>query len=243
MKIIDAYWEKRNLGVDCKEIVIEDTDKVEVLSEIKSILESVAYLVVKVPTQRFDIYKELTSFGFAYIESSINFRIKVKEAVLLPLQHRLNQVVSYAEMDSNDRKQLFAELDKGLFDTDRIALDTNFSGKQAATRYKNWITDDLSRGTQLYKITYKDDVIGFFTFKEIGAGIYYPFLAGLYEKYNTSGLGFSIIRKPTEEAIKRGGNVISTYVSSNNMSVVRTHLQQGFIIQDIKNVFVKHNNN
>ncbi len=241
MKIIDAYWEKRNLGVDSKEFVLEDSDTVESLSAIKDSMKSVGYMVVKVPVARLDIYEELSRLGFVYVESSVHFQVKLHEAQLTPLQERLNAAVSYEEMDSSDLEQLYKELDNGLFDTDRIVLDPYFSKEQAAIRYRNWINDELSKGTKVYKIVYKKEAIGFFTFKKTAPGVFYPFLAGLYKNHTAGGLGFSIIRKPIEEAIKRGGSAISTYVSSNNLPVVRVHLQQGFVINDIKNIFVKHN--
>ena len=70
--------------------------------------------------------------------------------------------------------------------------------------------------------------------------VYYPFLAGLYGDFANSGLGFSTIYKPIEEAKKRGGSSISTYISSNNSSIFRAHIQLGFTINETLYTFVKH---
>lgn len=241
MQIIDAFWEKQNLGVSCIEIVIESKDSLKSFLEVKPIIDDKEYVVVKAPVARVDIYEQMAKLGFSYIESSFHFILNVKDAVLSPLQQRMNKDVLYEEMNANDTEILYEELKNGLFETDRIALDSKFTQQQANVRYKNWITTELAKQTQLYKIVYKNNVIGFFTFKEIISGIYYPFLAGLYKDYKTSGLGFTTIRKPIEEVVRRNGKVISTYVSSNNLPIVRAHIQQGFILQDIKNIFVKHN--
>lgn len=241
MKIIDAYWEKRNLGVECKEISIEPNDTISVIDDIEKILSTTEYVVLKVPVNRFDICSLIPELGFALIEGSINFELQVKQAQLTSLQQRINNVVTYAEMEVVDLEILYKEIKGGLFGTDRILLDPNFTAEIAADRYVNWIVDELKCETQVYKIIYKEDTIGFFTLKETSKGIYYPFLAGMYKAYSASGLGFTTLRKPIDEAIKRGGNLISTYASTNNLPVVRAHTQQGFSIKQIHYVFVKHN--
>lgn len=241
MKVVDAFWEKRNLGVECKEIVIETNDSVSVIDEINELVNTTEYVVLKVPINRFDICSLMPKLGFAFIEGSINFELPLKQALLMPLQQRLNTAVTYAEMQANDLNELYTEIKGGLFGTDRILLDPFFTPEMAAIRYVNWITDELNRDTQVYKILYKKDTIGFFTFKESAKGVYYPFLAGLYKSYASSGLGFTTLRKPIDEALKRGGNLISTFASTNNLPVVRAHTQQGFSIKQIHYVFVKHN--
>jgi len=60
MKITDAYWEKRNLGITCTEIIIENGDQLSHLEEINDVLECVEYVVVKVPVARFEMNNYLT---------------------------------------------------------------------------------------------------------------------------------------------------------------------------------------
>jgi len=241
MKIIDAFWEKRNLDVDCIEINIHKQDNVSDLEEISNLLETAEYVVVKVPVAQMDINEYLTKLDFVFVQVSINFQLNVKGAFLTPLQHRLNNVTSYIEMSKSDLSQLYIEMENGLFKTDRIFLDNQFTEKQAATRYINWIKDELAKTTQIYKVVYKEYTIGFFTFKEVSENVYFPFLGGLYKKYSNSGLGFTIVRKQIEEALKRNGKSISTYASSNNPGIIRALAQQGFSIKDMQYVYIKHN--
>ena len=241
MKLIDAFWEKRNLGVNCMEVSLNKDDQVSQLEEISDLLDTSEYIVLKVPVARFDINEYLSRRGFVFIEGNLNFMLNIKDAVLTPLQQRLNNVIEYTEMNDYDLSQLYVEIEKGLFKTDRIILDSNFTEKQATLRYINWIKDEIAKTTQAYKIIYKKDTIGFFTFKEMPENVYYPFLAGLYEKYSNSGLGFTTLRKPIEETIKRNGKIISTYASTNNTYVIRAHIQQGFYINNMNYVYVKHN--
>ncbi len=239
MEIIDAFWEKRNLGITTTEIIFHKDDNLNIVEKELSACNS-QYVVCKVPTGRFDINHLLTKYGYSYIETSINFVINVKDAVLSPLQARLNKVVSYSEMNETDIEKLYQEISTGLFNTDRIALDNKFTKQQATNRYKNWIADELEKGTKLFNIQYKDDTIGFFTLKDMGNTTYYPFLAGMYKSSNVSGLGFSIIRKPIEEVLNQRGKRIETYVSSNNLVAINTHLKQGFIVNENKYIFIKH---
>lgn len=48
MKIINASWEERNLGVTCCEVTIEKDDSLLYVQEELSRLSSVQYLVIKV---------------------------------------------------------------------------------------------------------------------------------------------------------------------------------------------------
>lgn len=241
MKIVDAHWEKRNLGVNCHEILVEEKDTFSSFMENEQLLKTTEYLVLKVPVNRFDICAKLPALGFAFVEGSINFELQLKNAVLSPLQERMNKTITYAKMDISDIDYLYNEIRSGIFKTDRILMDLYFTPENAANRYVNWIADELLRDTQVYKIEYKNETIGFFTFKTVAKGIYFPFLAGMYQKFSTSGLGFTTLRKPIDEALKRGGKLIRTYVSTNNLPVVRLHNQQGFNIKKIDYVFVKHN--
>jgi hypothetical protein len=54
MKIVNAIWERRNLGVRCIEVTLEATDAVP---DVKSTLAGLdtQYLVIKVPAGRSDL--------------------------------------------------------------------------------------------------------------------------------------------------------------------------------------------
>lgn len=240
MKITDAFWEKRNLGVSCKEIIIEDKDKTESLRELKQMQNSTEYLVIKAPPNRIDIYAILSTLGFSFIESSINLIIDVKNARLSQIEERINNSISYQEVSESGLGVIYNEIKNGIFNTDRIAVDSFFTAHQASNRYINWIKDEVKKGANVYEMVLGDKNIGFTAFKSTGDRTYYAFLGGLYKDYLSSGLGFIVIRKPIEEAIKRGGGIFDSYVSSNNLSMLNIHINQGFKINQISNVFIWH---
>ena len=239
LKIVDAFWEKRNLGVCCHEIEIELGDEADFLKKELPLNEA-AYTVVKVPSNKFDVMFLLQELGYTYIESSINLVHDLKEIRLNPLQQRIMDSVSYSTMTDKDIDHVFREIRKGIFTTDRIYIDPYFSHEQAANRYVNWIGDELERGCKIFKLTYKNDSVGFFTFKDMGNGVCYPFLAGMYEKYLNSGLGICTIEKPLKHAIKMNYKKYSTFISSNNTSTFSAHVALNFSFRKIYHVYIKH---
>lgn len=239
MEIINAFWEKRNLGIDCNEIKIEKSDTIDYIKGELPKNES-QYTVVKVPSARCDLNFLLQELGYTYIESSIHLTHDLKSISLNPIQQRILNTIEYEEMNKSDIDKLFYEIKKGIFTTDRIYIDPCFTHEQAANRYVNWISDEIKNGTNVYKLIYKDATIGFFTFKDIGNNTCYPFLAGMYKDYLSSGLGMSIIEKPLKEAIKRKCKKVSTFVSSNNPKIFRIHLELGFSLDDVYLVYAKH---
>lgn len=242
MKITNAFWEERNLGVSTVELQIESQDSLLEISNAIDSCKNYQYNVAKVEVPNVAAQTLLSENGFSYVESSINMVLDVRNFKLSPLEARINSQISYKPIDLSKRSAFETHLMKGIFDTDRIFLDKNFTPEKAAVRYINWINDELSRGSELYEISYKEKEIGFFTQKQINDNTYYPFLAGLYkEGHNIIGVGFSVLAKPIEDAVKKGGRYISTYVSSNNLPIVRLHVQLGFVPNHVYSVFVKHN--
>ena len=240
MKIVNAIWERRNLGVACVEVALEATDTVP---DVKSALGGMdtQYLVIKVPAGRSDLMFCLSEMSCSFIEAAIHVTRKIANLELSGIQKRLADSVSYALMEERDLQVLWNEIRNGMYDTDRVSLDPHFTTEQASNRYICWIQDEIARGADVYKLIYKDQSIGYFTMKNLGDGVYYPFLSGMYRTYRTSGLGFNIAYKPLCEIAARGGTSVSTYISTNNDSAVRLHVSLGFRFDEITYVYTRHN--
>jgi len=239
MKIVDADWERRNLGVTCTEVTVDEHDTLESVTEVLSALGS-NYQVVKVPVGYYDLMTTVQGAGFSFIEGSINVVHHLKGPEPVGIMKRLNDSIAYVEMDKADVERLYAEIDKGIFTTDRIYLDKAFNSAQAAQRYVYWLQDEVARGGQLFKLVCKGDAVGFFVFKETSGGGCYPFLSGLYAAQATPGLGNVLLHKIVMEAERRGLKYISSYISTNNLSMVKVHITEGFVFNAIHYVYVKH---
>jgi hypothetical protein len=239
VKLVDAVWEKRNLGVTCVEATVEPADTVDTIRQALA-KTTAQYTVVKLPAARVDAMFCLAELGYAFIEALINVSWKSGSLELPKIQQRMADSIAYAPMDDADKQVLWTELRNGLHDTDRVALEPHFGKARAGERYVGWIQDEIARGTDLYKLTLKGQSIGYFTMKHVGGGVYYPFLAGMYASHRSSGLGFFIPYKPMCEMVARGGKLISTYVSTNNEAAIRMHVSLGFSFGNVTYVYVKH---
>ena len=238
MILTDATWEKRNLGVSGQELTIEHTDNLNEVMEQLHALEA-GYQVIKVPAGMTDIMFGLEEQGFHFIETSIHVLHNLAIDNMNSILKRMNDSISYERMNQEDLKEMYEKIDQGMFYTDRVFLDEKLRDR-AAYRYKCWLNDEIQKGTEIFKYIYKDKVIGFFSFKEIEDGVYYPFLAGIYKDFQHLPFGMVYVYKPIIEAKKRNGKMISTYISTNNPNAMRMHVDAGFTIKEVTYVYIKH---
>lgn len=241
MKIVDAYWEKRNLGINCIEITVEQTDEVE---ELKQALQqtNAAYIVVKVPELRMDMFQELTARGYCFVETLIGLEKKIELPRLCHEQKCKLPYLSYQIDAAGSRDRVAEQIDLGLFNTDRISIDSHFSKADAMNRYNGMLTDELVRGGELMEYLWEEEPIGFTCFRNISQDEYYQSLSGIYEKYRGHGFGFLPSYFPIIEMEKRSAKRVVTSISTNNVPSLRVHIRDGYVPKTIKNIFVKHNN-
>ena len=240
MKIICATWEKRNLGVDAMEFEFspdEDLVKAE-----KALREAEAdYNVVKIPNLSVGAYEMMSKLGYSYTESSIGVEHALKEIHLTSIQRRIAEQINYSLMAEDDIEEMFAEIQKGMFTKDRIALNRHFGETIANKRYENWIRDELEAKNEVYKMMYKGKNYGFFTYKETNSGIFVSLLGGLYSAFRMSGLGFSGSYFEILEARRRNGKKVRTHISSNNLNSLNLHMSLGYTVYEMSAVFSKTN--
>lgn len=237
MNVVNAVWEKRNIGVDTVEVTIEETDDVQTIKDTLNNLE-VEYIVVKVPSSRSDVLFLVQNMGYYYIEDMISVVHNLHDVCLPPIQKRLYDAIEIGVMDDNDINILYDEIRKGLFDSDRVFLDPFFSKEQARNRYINWVMDEAKRGTELLKYVYKGKTIGFFGLREQRNGEFISFLGGIYLESRKGGIG-SIVKVP-QAVRERGGKKVRTSVSTNNPAQVRSLIMNGYIPESIIHTFIKH---
>ena len=237
MKIVDAFWEKRNFGVDTTEFTIENEDKINNVLEALNNCTS-KYQVLRLPSHMTEFIFEIQKIGFVFVEDIFTLRNDLKPVEMNPITQRIYNAVSYAEMNEEDFNELLKEIKKGIFDSDRVFIDPLFKNEDALNRYYNWLKDEKERGALFYKFVYKSNTIGFVAFKNDGQDNYYGFLAGVYSDYKKSGLGSVIYGIDIIRDIK--GKSIISVVSSNNTKQLKNVISQGFKIESSYHVFVKH---
>lgn len=239
MKIVNAIWEKRNLGLYCNELTIETEDTVETIERDVPKYEK-EYTVVKIPTGQVELVYSLQKLGFVFIETLTTCYHTGEHFNLNRIQQRILDQVKYIKMHSPDIDFLFNEIKRGIFTTDRISVDPYFTAEQANNRYVYWLKDELNKGSLVYKLTYGDKDIGFFTLKRTSASEFFAFLSGNYSEYLFSGFGFCAHYFEVTEAIRLGAKRVMTSFSSNNRGAASIHFSMGHILHKQYYVFVKH---
>lgn len=234
MKIIDAIWEKRNLGVETVEFEVDANDDSLI---IKEILENEKqYNVVKIPSHNFAVTQAVQQIGYRFAESMIYFVIKPGELKLNSIQKRIIDSIEITTMNEYDIAELHDEIEKNIFDTDRIYCDPHFTKVQAANRYWGWINDEQNRGGRLLKHVHNGENVGF-------AGVTSHnsiYLEGMYSKAKRGGFGIVIPYLVYQVGIENGESKMYGVVSSTNTAVMRMYTQIGFNLDRVINIMVKN---
>lgn len=240
MRITHAVWEKRNLGQDTMEFEIAPDDPLE--ETVKTILENEKqYNVVKVPVGDLRLSRALCENGYVYIESMMKIINDFSGNSVSPVYRRICDELSYDVMNTDDLNRLFRELKKGIFKTDRIAIDPEFSVEIANKRYANWIRDEIDSGTDVFKKIYRGETFSFVVCKKMTDTLYSPFLSGTYEDYSKCGLGVPSMLKGALICRDMGAKRLISSVSTNNQPALKGNLMIGYRIDDVRHVFIKHN--
>ena len=178
--------------------------------------------------------------NFLYIECSIKVEHGLEIKPPEGLFGRMVSVCDYVMIDEGEIKRVSDEIRSDMFKTDRVRLDPEFNRNQAATRYVNWMLDEISQGGSVYELRAKNKHKGFFLLRVGLNGIGYCALAGLYPSSSSPGLGNVLLHFLLVEAKKRGLLCISSNISTNNLAVFKNHIEQGFKVRDIHYVYVRH---
>ena len=238
MKIVDCHWEKRNLGVKTAEVSIESNEKID-FEEAHNIESKFEYIVIKTPASKFAHYKDLCSIGYSYIETQFTIKKVLK---LSDLDQETRFPFDVKPVITNDDVQyVIDKINEGLFTTDRIALDPEFSIAKANTRYSNWLRDEIGNGAKLLDVLYEGKRIGFILLKEDENNVH-VILHGIYKDYMGQHLGKALAIAPYLFKQKYNEDIINyeTKVSSNNVGIMRILTKAGYYISDVAHVFVKH---
>jgi len=238
MKIIDAFWEKRNLGVTTVEVVIDVSDGVnKVANAIADI--NAQYQVIRAPVSRFDIYTKLQQLGFTFVETMYQM---VFDFTRYDINWgKYDEHVSYKELnEKEDLETVYSNIRNGLFENNRISLDSRFSKEQADRRYIGMIEDKLAQGGKVCSIIYQNNDIGFFATREMEENIYEYFLAGIYRNYQKQGLGSNAYTQMLAYVKSKGAKTVIGGVSMNNVGSYKMFNQSGFKLGHVEYVFVRH---
>lgn len=240
MRIIEAYWEKRNLDSSCHECEVEDHDTCDSIVQIMNELDSV-YQVLKIPCHRTDLLFDVQSAGFDFAELINVFSHEGDLPPLTSLNERLLSATTYSIADSNDVEYICSRINQGnIFTTDRIALDPEFGPMLSGRRYANWIVDEVARGSRIYIMRCRAAAVGFFVLRHDSENVCHGLLAGVYPEFQGRGFGYMMCYLQLRETQQLGARSYRSVFSSNNVGVTRLHHDLRFTFENQHYVFVRH---
>jgi hypothetical protein len=239
MKLVNAIWEKRNLNLDTIEITISDADRIDDINEIlrKTYHQ---FAVLKLPTNRSDLIYPIQLIGFKFNEIIYNCRYRnLQKPELSSVEQKFLNNLSYSVIQPNEFEQLFSEINKEIFKTDRISLSPHFGTRIASKRYIGLVNDELERGSIVYILRYKNLPVGFFLFNS-NTNYSVSNLAGIYSEFQGKGFGYYLNYFQIIHSSKLILKEHRTSFSSNNFGADRIHKKLGFEVYESYNVFSKH---
>ena len=244
MKIVDCFWELKNLGCRVVEINIEKDD----ISSKNVILESINdydYAVIKVPMNKIDFNIGLSELGFMTVETQMNISKSYKSfdfddrLVRQVYPHLFERVIETKEELMN----IVSRITSDMFTTDRIYLDPYFPKDSSRNRYVNWMLSEFEKGTSIItEFSYDGQNVGFTMYRETESGIRYGILGGVYEEFQSMGLGVATASIGLITAHKKNKpfKKIYTAISSNNIPMMQIYNYLNYKIESMTYVYVKH---
>lgn len=237
MKIVDAYWEKRNLGVSTTEFTVEDNDTIEKIKETLNDCTS-GYQVLRLPNHLSHFLFSVQDLGFRFVEDMFSLKNDLQPVAMDHIVERLYKEICFDSMKNDDIEHLLNKVEHGMFDSDRVFIDPAFGASCSRKRYYNWLKDETERDSLFFKYMYRGRTFGFSALKNKGKGVYNAYLGGVYPEYQKSGLGSAVFVADIVRHL--GGRCVVTNVSSNNIKQIKNILKKGFIITSLSHVFIKH---
>lgn len=241
MKIIDAYWEKRNLGLNSIEVHVDIGDTSESLdAALKSIKGD--YIVVSLPVDRKDLYDLMLANGYTFIEAKVSLELDLIGFQFDRYNEDIKNELSCWINENGVKERVEREIKMGMYTSDRISLDPYFGKKDTMNRYMGFLSDELSKNAEILEFKYNNIPIGYSCIRKVDETTYYQSLVGMYALFRGKGLGFSFVYLQAKELLMRGVHKLITIVSSNNVASFRVHIENGFVPTKVEYIFVKHFN-
>lgn len=234
MHLINAHWEKRNLGLSVAEVSFEKGETIRQIDS--SLFKEYDYIVAKVPSGEISLLHDLEKIGFRFLESQFDLSIHLKDQLpTLKSAEFLMKQITTSPIDTPEKISALVEhITPDLFEVDRISIDPEVGKDIGAQRYKNWVLDEFNRGNIFsYQLELGATPIGFFILKKQNPTTLFAMLAGLFSPFKNKGLGLSIVQKPIDWAKENNYSSIVTRNSSNNSESFKIHLACGYKLNSI----------
>lgn len=230
MQIVEATWERRNLGLAVFEVTLDKGDCRSLPSVLDRLSDSMfrgAYVTVKVPVGDLVCIHALEDLGFRFMEAQIGIRYDLTK-YRTPSELRGAIVpVSIKEIprERSAWQSIAEKISPELFETDRISLDPLFGTTVGCRRYRNWMLDLVERD-DAHLLVFgdpEDENVDYgFTIDRLDerTGVLHGILGGVFADCDVPGIGISIYDASFRNDVVRGARILDSALSSNNPTVV-----------------------
>lgn len=242
MKIIDAFWEKRNLDVDVIEIELDKKDMIDINTSISKITELRSrgkLIYIKAPVGNLELIHALEDLGFRFLECQLKISKNIEEytpptSIKSLLENTRAQII---EKNNYELQKLLKNITLGMFCTDRIFLDPlwgDSNKKLSAVRYKNWIKDIFFNEDIIsYYILHHNNKVGFGVSKiDKDRGYVYLLLGGAFRDRQDPIAGVAFINAPLA-LFSENSKKIETAISANNLAACKLYSEFGYKINKV----------
>ena len=221
MRLTNAFWEERNLGLKSCEIVFE---KGEILNknDLKRITNEFQYIVAKVHEGDIKLVHELESDGFRYIENKYRYSADPQRFIDFDKKYlnHYSDVYCQRVYDADNFGIIRKNIYNHLFEYDRITLDPLFNENISSFRHAYWVEDLFQKkNVETYLLKKSDKNFGFFIFEKTDHKYFIP-MAGIFEEFQKTGLAFFLIYFPFKVAWENGSKSVEAVFTSNNISII-----------------------
>ena len=151
--------------------------------------------------------------------------------------------MTYRYANDEDLNMICAEIENGIFTTDRVSLDNKFGVKLANRRYSLWVQDEWKRGAVICIALFKNQPAGFTLYKfDSDKNLLNDIIGGCFKKITSEKIapGSAFFYAGRKCFLDNEWKKHRSSVSSNNLGALNLHLMFGAKIFGIENILVKH---
>jgi len=232
MKIVNATWERRNLGCDAWEVTLDSADMSNppnVIAMLHDARFAGAYVCVKLPVGNLKMVHALEDDGFRFLETQLSLIDRFLPDDIFEQCETSHERIVYKPIkkDRGEWERVIAKITPALFDTDRISLDPLLGPEIACKRYQNWIRDLFDNPKASLSVMEVDGQEVSFALEMVDGKSRQGILGGNFPEFKRSGYGVALNAGSREGRIRAKRR---TVVSSNNLSVLRVHQNCGCVV-------------
>jgi hypothetical protein len=224
VKIIDAFWEERNLGLKVCEIIFEENEIID-FDAIADLGKSYQYIVAKIPGDSVHLVHNLESHGFIYLENQQVIYILSDEFLNIDKnwEQRFNNISCEKVSDRKDLDNICDQIKKGLYIKGRISSDPEIKNGISDLRIVNWLNDLAMReDVFIYRLIKDENAIGYFALQKINIAHFNVVQAAIFSNFQNKGYSFLLPYYSLKIAQENKFKGIFATVSSNNLKTINS---------------------